>query len=438
MRRHLRSLLLTVMLGVLFGGLALAQIEIPGYVVSDLQLISEESKPAWSKAWTGPIQAATILAWYAEHGYPAFMRDFNGDGVIDELDTIELADILGRTFMETETLRGTTDVSLVLGLARYVAQYYPNQFQIKIYDAGFGQEFSIEGEGSFGPDVVGGIELILETDPSIRAYEAELLMGEGVIVGLELEQANTYLTARSFLYEKTPAGETPLDLAWAREDRWEPGVQGQVLETVGRMEDRFWIDYVGAWTLVEFMLALSPVIDGSGTSEPAPCPPDAIAYDVIVTTLFDYGSIEVEECVTREGGVDTYTYTVTNIDFLYDGCGICLFAVPKPVTLWAIGHTENAPWLYSEFPPAWVWRLPPGHCGILPGESAVFSVSVPGPTIDTAVTGAIVFCRTRNPARLLRIARELLIHTTRPGEGFPAPVGPLKEQRCRCDLNDDR
>jgi len=261
-------ILMAAVLGSILGWLAVAQPGISGHIVSDLQLISQESKVYWSPAWTGPIQAATILAWLAEHGYPAFIGDFNGDGVIDELDTIELADIFGRNLMETRSPRGTTDVRLVLGLARYVADRYPNQFELKIYDAGFPVEFSAEEGMAFNPHIIDGIVLNPKNEPSIAAYKFELESGEGVIIGLEEEENyNTYLSGRSFLYDTTPEGYTPIDLAWAEEARWVEGHQGKVLETVGRMADRFYLEYRGEWTLVEFMLALSP-IDNVGATGP--------------------------------------------------------------------------------------------------------------------------------------------------------------------------
>ncbi|MFC2083058.1 CARDB domain-containing protein [Candidatus Bipolaricaulota bacterium] len=438
MKRCLPIVLAAVLLGLLFGWLAVAQVEIPGYVVTDLQLISQESKTDWSVEWTGPIQAATILAWYAEHGYPAFIRDFNNDGVIDELDTIELAEILGRTFMGAEAVRGTTDVQLVLGLARYVAQFYPDQFELKIYDTGFRQEFASEEAVPFDPSVVGGIELVLENEPSIARYEAELESGEGVILGLEQDDANTYLSGRSFLYEKTSDGYSPIDLAWAEEDHWASGHQGKVLETVGKMDDLFYLDFQGGWTLVEFMLALSPVTDPDGTSAPGECPDDAVAYDVMITELGGYGSIQVEECVTRAGDIDTYTYTVTNLDFLYNGCGLCLFAVPKPLGMATLAHSEAVPWLYSLFPPAWVWRLPIGSCGILPGESAVFSVSVPGPTTDTFVVGVVGSCGSLSADGVYHPGELVPIKTTGPGEpnqdeGCPDLTVRYVDQYCRCD-----
>jgi hypothetical protein len=160
----------------------------------------------------------------------------------------------------------------------------------------------------------------------------------------------------------------------------------------------------------------SPLVDPDGTSEPGECPDDAIAVDTMTTELGDYGSIQVEECVTRAGNVDTYTYTVTNIDFLYNGCGLCLFAVPKPAVLGAIGHSEPVPWLYSVYSTAWIWRLPTGHCGLQPGDSTVFTVSMFGPTIDVPVLGVVGTCATMDAAGELRRPEIIPIRTTGPGE----------------------
>ncbi|MCK5247083.1 hypothetical protein KAR02_09305, partial [Candidatus Bipolaricaulota bacterium] len=310
---------------VLFMGLGLlsftgsAQVEaLQGLILTDLQLISQESLPHWTPAWTGPIQGATIAAWFAEHGYPALLHDLNGDGVVDELDTVELANDFGLGVMQTETPRGTTDVHLVVGLATYFANIYPDEFVLKIYDLGFPAEFAAQGYGAFAPDVIPGIILELKEEPSIEAYIHELSYGEGVIVGLEEGEVdrNRYLSGRSFLYEQTPQGYTPLDFAWAKEDRWEDGLQGQVLETVGKMDNRFYIDFQGDWVPVEFMLALSPLVEREVETEEYWCPEDAIAYDVTTTMLGDYGEIQVEECVIRDGDVDVYIWVVTNISFL--------------------------------------------------------------------------------------------------------------------------
>jgi len=389
------ALLLVLFMG--FGLLSLsgnAQVEtLPGLTLTDLQLISQESLSHWTPDWTGPIQGATIAAWFAEYGYPALMSDFNGDGIIDELDTIELADDFGRGIMRTETARGTTDVRLVMGLGDYFAEHYPDEFVLKIYDQGFPGEFAAQGYGTFAPDVIPGILLELVQEPSIAAYIHELSYGEGIIVGLEEGEVdrNRYLSGRSFLYEKTPEGYTPLDFAWAKEDRWEPDHQGQVLETVGKMEDRFYIEFQGDWVPVEFMLALSPAEQQEVETEEHGCPDDAIAYDVTTTTLGDYGEIQVEECVIQDGDFDVYIWTVTNISFLKDGCGLCFFRIPNP-GLPTGGHAELPPWIFMSIPGSWIWWLPAGSCGLQPGQSAVFIVAVPGPTIDTWVAANIGQC----------------------------------------------
>jgi hypothetical protein len=372
-----------------------AQVEtLEGLVLTDLHLISQESLPHWTPAWTGPIQGSTIAAWFAEHGYPALMHDFNGDGVVDELDTIELADNFGLGIMQTATPRGTTDVRLVVGLASYIAGFYPNEFVLKIYDLGFPNEFSAQGYGTFAPNVIPGIVLELMDEPSIEAYIHELSTGEGVIVGLEDGEVdrNRYLAGRSLLFEQTQEGYTPLDFAWAKEDRWEPGHQGQVLETVGVMEDRFYIEFQGNWVPVEFMLALSPIVQHEIVTQEYGCPEDAIAYDVTTTMLGRYGSVRIEECVRREGDVDIYVWTVTNIDFLKDGCGLCFFRIPNP-GFPTISHNEGASWVFSSAWASWVWWLPAGSCGIQPGQSAVFEIVVPGPTTDTWVNASIGQCQ---------------------------------------------
>ncbi|MBU1050127.1 hypothetical protein KKG90_08920 [Candidatus Bipolaricaulota bacterium] len=438
MARTLRCVLIVLAMGGVLAVIAHAQIEIPGYEVSDLQLISRESRSDWTNEWTGPIQAATILAWFADHGYPALIRDFNEDGVVDEWDTIELADRLGSMAMATETERGTTDVQLVLGLADYVSGIYPDTFILKIYDPSFPQELQTEQGRTFDPALVDGIELALEIEPNLADYQSELLQGEGLIVGLEEspDANNTYLCGRSFLYEQTPEGYTPVDLTWSDEDRWAEGHQGKVLETVGRTGAAFEIEYRGDWTAVECMIALSPLEELPATSVRTPCADDAIAYDLTVTALGSEGSIQIEECVTPDGDIDTYEYTVTNINYLHNGCGLCLFGVPKPVTLGAIAHDQPGCWLYSEYPSAWVWRLALGSCGILPGESAVFSVSVPGPTVDVAVIGGVAGCPTIDASGAVRSARSYAVETTGPAEPEePCPDLTVRflDHACVCD-----
>lgn len=433
MRRPIIATLAAIVVLASIGTLVAGQVEpLDGFELTDLQLISQESKPTWSPRWTGPIQAATILAWFCGHGHPDFVRDFNGDGVIDELDTIELADIFGRGSMRAESPIGTNDARLVIGLARYVADHYPDEFVLKIYDNGFPAEFVAELGTPFAPDAIPGIELRLKAEPTLDAYKIELEGGEGVILGLEEEPGeNAYLTARSLMFEPTPDGHTPVDLAWAEEDRWAAGHQGKILDTVAMTDDRLYIDYRWGWTPVEFMLALSPLQEPEITSGPHDCPDDAIAYDVTTTTVGDAGDVTIEECVIREGSVDTYIYTVTNVSFEVMGCGICLFAIPQP-GLTPVANSQPPGWFFIAKPYAFIWVTSTGSCGLLPGQSAVFSVSVPGPTTDTPVLGGVGNCPPAAPCGMSLIEIGM-VRTTGPGlpsGDCPDLVVTIDDQSC--------
>ena len=423
-RKPLALLILTLLLTSIGWTISsqMEELERPtGYVRSDLQLISQESKDGWSPAWTGPIQAATILAWFHEHGYSRFLRDFNEDGVIDELDTIELADIFGGGVMRADTTRGTTDAWLVVGLAQYVADLYPGEFVLKIYDEGFPEEFAAGGHGTFAPDAIPGILLRLQSEPTLEAYEYELETAEGVVVGLEeSESHNTYFSGRSFLYETTQDGDTPVDLAWAEEDRFLPGHQGRILNTVATTDDRFSVDYRWGWIPVEFMVALSPRETPGFQSMYYDCPDDALAYHVTSFELGSLGGIQIEECVIREGDFDTYIWIVTNIDFQWMGCGLCYFAVANS-GFTSVGHSGPPLWPFSEMPWAWSWSAPSGSCGFEPGQSAVFSVTVPGPTTDVWVPAAVMACTPPPPGPgILILDGErppfFPVRTTGPGE----------------------
>ena len=422
-RRRLITMATAILIATISLGTWAQPDTLPGYERSDLHLISQESLPHWTPEWTGPIQGATLLAWLHDNGYSRLLRDFNGDGVIDELDTIELANVLGRGLMGTETPAGTTDVRLVVGLARYIADLYPDEFVIKIYDASFPTEYTQQTRSPFAPDAIAGITMSIEGEPSIDAYKWEMETAEGVILGLEEEERkNTYLSGRSFLYNLTPQGFTPIDLAWAEEDRWVDGHQGQVLETVARMDDRMFMDYRGNWTLVECMIAVSPVREASGASEPHPCPDDAIAYDVTENTT-PYGRVIIEECVTREEyrGIllDTYEYTVTNVDFMNDGCGFCYFAIPDVGVTTTMNMTGPAFWVRTHNWAAWRWVAPIGSCGILPGEVGVFSFTIVGPSFDVWLTGGLGNCDPDVLPGEISVISVFPVRTTGPGEGIP-------------------
>jgi hypothetical protein len=276
--------------------LSRAQQQATGFEVSDLQLISTASRPDWTDRWTAPVEAATIMAWFEQHGYPALLPDLNGDRVTNELDTIELADRFGKTTMETGTARGTTDALLVYGLAKYVADKYPDEFELKIYDAGFPAEFQRDLHIPFRPDAIPGITLTLKPEPNYAAYQSELRDEEGVIVGIEQAiDRNYYLAGRSFLFAPTNQGNYAIDLAWAEDDPWQAGVQGQVLRTLAQETDAFYVNYQGAWIKVECMLALSPKLVGLPvvTTAPQSCSCLSIVFDGKCTCS---GYLAVQSC----------------------------------------------------------------------------------------------------------------------------------------------
>ncbi|HEC62949.1 MAG TPA: hypothetical protein ENI38_00960, partial [Candidatus Acetothermia bacterium] len=153
------------------------------FEVPDLELVSYAALPEGSEAYTGPVCAAIVLAWFAHHGFPALLPDLNEDGIVDEQDTVELAIQLSRA-MDVRPERGAWDPWLVDALARYVGERVPDAFVLKIYDESFPAEYQ-EGLGrSFDGDIYPGIAIELRPNPSRDAYAEELLAGEGVILGV--------------------------------------------------------------------------------------------------------------------------------------------------------------------------------------------------------------------------------------------------------------
>ncbi|MFC2079168.1 CARDB domain-containing protein [Candidatus Bipolaricaulota bacterium] len=267
--------------GISVGTLARTQsVEVlDGRELEDLYLISDQSKPDWGGKWSAPIQAATILGWLQLKGHTTLLNDLTRDGVVDVLDAIELADYFGRSPMESNSAEGTTDARLIDTLARYVAERAPDEFEILLYDEGFPAEYQNEFPGVFAADIVPRILLTLEAEPSFEAYSHAILAGLGVIVGIADEDGlNYYLGGRSFLFEPIGEGVNAVDFAWAKEDAWEAGTQGQVLRTVATSRSALHIEFEGAWREVEFMAVLSP-IDRPRISESGSCAagPDLVA-----------------------------------------------------------------------------------------------------------------------------------------------------------------
>lgn len=204
------------------------------------------------------------------------------------------------------------------------------------------------------------------------------------------------------------------------DDPGQAGLQGQVLPTYMREGERHWLVAYGGWQPLEFMLSLSPTQELGLGEEEYTCAENAFGYDV-VTVDTEFGSFQVEECAVHDGDRDLYIYTVRNIDFLYNDCGLCEFYLPNTSGLPTWDQWGPPGWLMNVWALAgWSWTAPLGSCGIMPGESAVFGFAVPAPTVDVvhpATVATCVFPPVGVPSRPLRIK----FNTTGPGveEGCP-------------------
>ncbi|GAB4306653.1 MAG: hypothetical protein Kow0097_06350 [Candidatus Bipolaricaulota bacterium] len=385
------------------------------FEVADLELISHEALPGGTAAHSGPTCAAIVMAWFARHGYPALLPDLNEDGAVDEEDTLLLAARFARE-MAVGPDRPALDPRLMDALARYVSERYPGEFALKLWDDSFASEYQAVLGKPLSPADYPGIEVVENPNATHSDYTEELLAGEGVILGLGREgQKNTYFVGRSFEFEEN-AGEWPVDVVDTADDPTEAGVQAQVFPTVmKRGPEGWWLVRYAGWVPLEFMLSLSPIHRPETATVPTPCPIGAIGYDV-VTVDTEWGSFRVEECVTREGDRDLYTYTVTNSSFVYDGCGLCEFFVPNGHGFPTLAQWGPAGWLVNPWG-EWSWMAPLGDCGLAPGESAVFGFAVPAPTTDTWQGAAVAGCAPVPAGMAIADVPWVKFRTTGPGPG---------------------
>ncbi len=415
----------TLMIGtlaLLVGSTLMAQ-EVPTqdyFEIPDLQLVSYEALPDGTPSFTGPVASAIVLAWFAEHGYPALLGDLNEDGVVDELDTAILAERLATT-MAVRGDRPANDPHLVDAVAEYVSQRYPDEFVLKIFDSSFAREYQRVFGKPFQPSDYPRIAIELKANADHADYTGELLAAEGVVVGLGEEQAdNTYFVGRSFGRYEQPNG-WPIDLVDTSDDPFVRGAQGQVLDTLMRLGPDHWLVNYGGWKPLEFMLSLSPLREPSLGTPTGPCPENNIGYHV-VTVPTEYGTFTVEECVVRDGDRDLYIYTITNIDYLYEGCGLCHFFLPNFHGFSTLDQWGPDGWLFNVWGD-WSWTAPLGDCGILPGQMAEMGFAVPGPTEDTWQQAAVWSCAQTSPVTKLDPRPvKTVFRTTGPG--------PQEEEGC--------
>ncbi|UCF10587.1 MAG: hypothetical protein JSW65_02635 [Candidatus Bipolaricaulota bacterium] len=153
------------------------------------------------------------------------------------------------------------------------------------------------------------------------------------------------------------------------------------------------------------VLALLIALAASGSVVYAPpCPPGVIASDneIISGAL---GVVSIDLCVTRDAGVDTYTYRLANLGpttaqvcgFLVSGMGAFSTVSQTAPPGWAGDVAEadgSASW--------WRWSqegVPAEEKGLAPGEAVVMSMSLAGPTSPTDGAASLGTCG-REPVTL--------------------------------------
>ncbi len=231
-------------------------------VLDELHLIHWEQVPGGSPSFTGPVSAAVLMAWHAEHGYPALLPDLNGDGRTDEEDTILLARDFGEE-MGCDVLEDRlADPFVAYPLARYVAERYPGEFRLLIYDESFPEEVERDLGQPFAPMEIPGIVLDVLEDPFFELYAFHLEAGRpGIVgVGFDVPEWNDFAVSRSYLPEEHPEG-VPVNLVCTGFETFAPE---PVWETLMRSEPDRWGLLRPDWIPFETFILLIPETEAAG------------------------------------------------------------------------------------------------------------------------------------------------------------------------------
>ncbi len=237
--------------------------------LSDLHLLSWEEVPAAGPEATGAVASAILMAWHATHGYPLLLPDLTGDGRADREDTLRLAE----EFLDPmDAHRGPIlDPPLVDVLASYIADRYPEHFEMLIYDPSFPQEWRDVMGRSFDAAIISGIQLIVQEEPDHGAYVEHLENNRSGIVGMGGEDdPNVYAVSRSARLEETGSG-WPVDLANTSRDAFGPG---DILDTWLRQGAPRWrFDVLGG---IPFETLIVPVPVRQAEGDPGDPEPTAL------------------------------------------------------------------------------------------------------------------------------------------------------------------
>jgi len=230
--------------------------------LEELHLIHWEQIPDGRPSCTGPVSASILMAWYAEHGYPELLPDLNGDGRINEEDTLLLARDFADEMGGDMLFDRLADPFIVYPLARYVGERYPNEFRMLIYDESFPEEVEHDLGQPFVPTEVGGIVLEVHEDPFYELYVHYLEAGRPGIVGIgpDFPEWNHFTVSRSYVPQEEPEG-FPVDLVSTSYDLF---VDEPVWNTFLRFEFDRWSFLTPDMVPFEILIILLPAEEADG------------------------------------------------------------------------------------------------------------------------------------------------------------------------------
>ena len=233
-----------------------------------LHLLAWEDLPEGTPALAGPLSSAVLMAWHADNGYPRLLPDLNGDGRIDEADTVELAIEFADQMIRFDG--PTWDPSVVDVLAQYVADHYPGTFELWVYDPSLPGEFLGHLGRPFDPGAYPGIEVLLLEEPNHPAYVEHLERRRPGIVGIGFEpEPNDFCVSRSAVLAEE-AGAWPVDLVNTSHEAFGPD---PIWNTLLGEEFGSWLFDRGEWMPFEVFIVLVPVQEGKGEAEGEPGDP---------------------------------------------------------------------------------------------------------------------------------------------------------------------
>lgn len=268
--RKLNTLFLACALLV---SLAIVAVGNEPFVLEELHLIHWEDVADGRPSYTGPVSAAILMAWYAEHGYPELLPDLNGDGRINEQDTLMLAGDFGEEMGGNLVHEQLADPFIVYPLARYIGERYPNEFRMLIYDESFPEEVEHDLGQPFNPTEVGGIVLEVHEDPFYELYVHHLEEQRPGIVGIgpDFPEWNHFAVSRSFVPQEEPEG-FPVDLV---STSYQLFAEEPVWNTFLRLEFQRWGFLTPGWVPFETLIVLIPAREADeAQSDPGGDPGD--------------------------------------------------------------------------------------------------------------------------------------------------------------------